>query len=215
MPAAGEPAWPMRRTTNTGGAYGGQAQARVDAPPQSSVAWDVTAEANDKRQAAPRAPRTGADLEQAGIVPPKDAPGAAPKMPATAESGSDSAGAAAAVAQRGCEPSRATERQRRHAPEAAHPARLAPAQECMAATVRTPAGRAGYARRQGIVEPGLGQSKEGRGCRRCLLRGWDNSRGAWRLVWGPQNLLKLWRYAGAPVTAERRLQGAIGTAPTS
>ena len=64
----------------------------------------------------------------------------------------------------------------------------------MAAQVQTPAGQAGYARRKVIVEPVLGQSKEARGLRRCLLRGWKNIRGAWRLVCLTQNLLKIWRY---------------------
>jgi hypothetical protein len=70
----------------------------------------------------------------------------------------------------------------------------------MAAQVRTPAGRALYARRQAIVEPVFGQSKEARGFRRLLLRGLDHIRGEWHLVWVTHNLLKLWRYTGAPIT---------------
>ena len=103
--------------------------------------------------------------------------------------------------QLGFDPYMATERQRRHAPEAESPDRLATAQERMAANVRTPAGRAVYARRKVIVEPVFGQLKEGRGFRRFLLRGLDNIRGEWRLVCVPHNLLKIWRYAGAPGTA--------------
>ena len=57
-----------------------------------------------------------AALEQAGIVLPKDATGAAQKIPATYDSGYYSAEAAAAVEQLGFEPYMATERQRRHAP---------------------------------------------------------------------------------------------------
>ena len=78
-----DPAWHSMRTTNKGWEYCGHAPARVDAAPQSIVACDVTAEATDQRQAEPLAPLTVAYLEQAGIVPPKDAPGAAQKMPAT------------------------------------------------------------------------------------------------------------------------------------
>ena len=37
--------------------------------------------------------------------------------------------------------------------------------------------------------------------RRFLLRGLDNIRGEWRLVCVTHNLLKIWRNAGAPVTA--------------
>jgi hypothetical protein len=61
-------------------------------------------------------------------------------------------------------------------------------------------GRALYARRKVIVEPVFGQIKEARGFRRFLLRGLDNIRGEWRLVCLTHNLLKLWRYAYAPIT---------------
>jgi transposase len=199
------PALPMMRTNKQGGAYGGKAQASGEAAHPSIGACDVTAEANAKRQAEPRARLPVASLEQAGIVPPKDAIGAAQHIPATSESGSASAGAAAAVEPLGVDPSMAPERQRRPAPEAESPDRLATAHERMAAKVRTPAGRAGYARRKVIVEPGCGQIKEGRGCRRFWLRGLDNIRGEGRLGCVPHNLLKRWRYAGAPVTASRRL----------
>jgi len=68
------------------------------------VACDVTAEANDKQRAAPMAQLTAAHLEQAGIEVPKDAAGAAQKIPATYDSGYYSAAAAAAVEQLGFEP---------------------------------------------------------------------------------------------------------------
>ncbi len=64
----------------------------------------------------------------------------------------------------------------------------------MAAQVRTPAGKALYARRKVIVEPVCGQSKAARGFRRFLLRGLENIRGEWRLVCLTHNLLKIWRY---------------------
>lgn len=70
----------------------------------------------------------------------------------------------------------------------------ATAQERMGAKVRTPAGKARYARRKGIVEPVCGQSKEARGCRRGLRRGWATIRGAGRLVCLTHHLLKIWRY---------------------
>jgi transposase len=196
-----DPELQSMRTTNKGWEYCGNAQASVDAAHQIIVACDVTAEANDKQQAEPMAQLTVASLEQAGIVPPKDATGTAQKIPATYDSGYDSAAAAAAVEQLGFEPYRATARPRPHAPEAESPALLATAQERMAAKVRTPEGRAVYARRKVIVEPVFGQIKEGRGFRRFLLRGLDNIRGEWRLVCVTHNLLKIWRYAGAPFTA--------------
>jgi len=196
-----DPELQSMRTTNKGWEYCGNAQASVDAAHQIIVACDVTAESNDKQQAEPMAQLTVASLEQAGIVPPKDATGTTQKIPATYDSGYDSAAVAAAVEQLGFEPSMATARQRHHAPEAESPALLATAQERMAAKVRTPEGRAVYARRKVIVEPVFGQIKAGRGFRRFLLRGLDNIRGEWRLVCVTHNLLKIWRYAGAPCTA--------------
>ena len=196
-----DPELQIMRTNNKGWEYCGNAQASVDAAHQIIVACDVTAESNDKQQAEPMAQLTVASLEQAGIVPPKDATGTAQKIPATYDSGYYSAAAVAAVEQLGFEPYMATARQRHHAPEAESPALLATAQERIAAKVRTPEGRAVYARRKVIVEPVFGQSKEGRGFRRFLLRGLDNIRGEWRLVCVTHNLLKIWRYAGAPFTA--------------
>ena len=64
----------------------------------------------------------------------------------------------------------------------------------MAAKVRTPAGRAVYARRKVIVEPVFGQIKAVRGFRRFLLRGLQKIRGEWSLVCLTHNLLKIWRY---------------------
>ena len=196
-----DPELHIMRTNNKGWEYCGNAQASVDAAHQIIVACDVTAESNDKQQAEPMAQLTVASLAQAGIVPPKDATGAAQKIPATYDSGYYSAAAAAAVEQLGFDPYMATERQRHHAPEAESPDRLATAQERMAAKVRTPEGRAVYARRKVIVEPVFGQIKEGRGFRRFLLRGLDHIRGEWRLVCVTHNLLKIWRYACAPFTA--------------
>ncbi len=64
----------------------------------------------------------------------------------------------------------------------------------MAAKMRTPAGKAWYARRTVIVEPVCGQIKEARGFRRFLLRGLATIRGKWRLVCLTHNLFKIWRY---------------------
>jgi hypothetical protein len=143
---------------------------------------------------------TVAHLEQAGLAMPTDATGAVQKIPATYDSGYYSAAAAAAVEQRGFEPYMATGRQRHHASEAEEMKPPATAKERMAAKVRTPTGRALYARRKVIVEPVFGQIKEARGFRRFLLRGLDNIRGEWHLVWVTHNLLKLWRYTFAPIT---------------
>jgi hypothetical protein len=103
----------------------------------------------------------------------------------------------AALATLGFDPYIATERQRHHGTQAAAPETPATAQERMAAKVRTPEGKALYARRKVIVEPVFGQIKEARGFRRFLLRGLAKIRGEWRLVCLTHNLLKLWRYGSA------------------
>jgi transposase len=192
-----DPELQIMRTNNKGWEYCGNAQASVDAAYQIIVACDVTAESNDTQQAEPMAQLTVAHLEQAGIARPTDAAGAVPRMPATYDSGYYSAAAAVAVEQVGFDPYMATGRQRHHATTAEVTEPPATAQECMAAKVRTPEGRALYARRKVIVEPVFGQIKEARGFRRFLLRGLDNIRGEWRLVCLTHNLLKLWRYACA------------------
>ena len=74
----------------------------------------------------------------------------------------------------------------------------------MAAQVRTPEGRAVYARRKVIVEPVCGQSKEARGFRRFLLRGLKKMRGEWCLVCLTHNLRKIWRYGSAQSAASCR-----------
>jgi transposase len=194
-----DPELGIMQTNNKGWEYCGNAQVSVDESYQIIVACDVTAEANDKQQAVPMAQLTVAQLEQAGIKPPKDATGAAQKIPATYDSGYYSETAAAAVEQVGFDPYMATGRQRHHGPEAAAEAPTT-AKERMAAKVQSPAGRALYARRKVIVEPVFGQIKEARGFRRFLLRGLAKIRGEWYLVCLTHNLLKVWRYACAPCT---------------
>ena len=196
-----DPELQVMRTNNKGWEYCGNAQASVDAAHQIILACDGTVEANDKQQAAPMAQLTVAHLKQAGIASPKDVAGAAQQIPATYDSGYYSETAAATVAQMGFDPYMATERQRHHAMATESTAPPATAQERMAAKVRTPEGRALYARRKVIVEPVFGQIKEARGFRRFLLRGLDNIRGEWRLVCLTHNLLKIWRYACARLAA--------------
>jgi len=195
-----DPELQIMRTNNKGWEYCGNAQASVDAAYQIIVACDVTTASNDTQQAEPMARLTLAHLEQAGVAMPTDATGAAQKIPATYDSGYYSEAAASAVEQRGFEPYMATGRQRHHASEAEGMEPPATAKERRAAKVRTPTGRALYARRKVIVEPVFGQIKEVRGFRRFLLRGLDHIRGEWHLVCVTHNLLKLWRYTFAPIT---------------
>lgn len=110
------------------------------------------------------------------------------------DNGYSSEAAVQALEALGFDPYIATERQRHQAPQAEAPATPSTAQERMAAKVRTPVGKALYARRKVIVEPVFGQIKEVRGFRRFLLRGLDNIRGAWRLVCLTHTLLQMWRY---------------------
>jgi hypothetical protein len=198
------PELPSMRTTNQGWEDCGHAPASVEAACQIIVACDVTEATNDTPQAEPMAQATRTHLAQAGMERPQDASGDAPALPATLDKGYDSAAAVEARATWGCDPSIATERQRHQGPQTEAPATPATGQERMAAQVRTPAGKALYARRQGIVEPGCGQSKEARGFRRFVRRGLDAIRGAWRLRGLTHNRLKMWRYGRAQSAASCR-----------
>ena len=181
-------------TNNKGWDDCGNAQASVDETCQIIVSCDVTDATNDKQQAEPMAQATLLTLSQAGIEPPRDDTGAAQAIVATLDSGYYSEEAVLALETMGFDPYMATGRQRHHDPEAPVPQEPVTAKARMAAKVRTPEGKALYARRKVIVEPVFGQIKEARGFRRFLLRGLDNIRGEWRLVCLTHNLLKIWRY---------------------
>ena len=196
-----DPELHIMRTNNKGWEYCGNAQASVDATCQIILACDVTDASNDQQQAEPVARATLATLAQAGMERPKDESGKALAIPATLDNGYDSEAAAHALEDLGFAPSMATGRQKHHAPEAGASDAPATAKERMAAKVRTPEGKALYARRKVIVEPVFGQIKEARGFRRFLLRGLEKLRGEWRLVCLTHNLLKLWRYGSAQSAA--------------
>src|SRR5215510_10132035 len=189
-----DPELHIMRTNNKGWEYCGNAQASVDGTCQIILACDVTEASNDKQQAEPVAQATCAPLIQAGLERPKDGSGAAQAIPATVDNGYYSAAAVVALETLGFDPYIATGRQGHQVPPAEAPATPATGQERMAAKVRTPAGKALYARRKVIVEPVFGQIKEARGFRRFLLRGLATIRGEWRLVCLTHNLLKIWRY---------------------
>jgi hypothetical protein len=196
-----DPELHIMRTNNKGWEYCGNAQASVDATCQIILACDVTDASNDQQQAEPVAQATLATLAQAGMERPKDESGKALAIPATLDNGYYSEAAAQALEDLGFDPYMATGRQKHHAPEAGASDAPATAQERMAAKVRTPEGKALYARRKVIVEPVFGQIKEARGFRRFLLRGLEKLRGEWRLVCLTHNLLKLWRYGSAQSAA--------------
>jgi transposase len=190
----------IMRTNNKGWEYCGNAQVSVDAACQIIVACDVSNAPNDKQQAEPLAQATLATLADAGIELPTDEVGATAAIPATLDNGYYSEAAVQALETLGFNPYISTGRQPHYTPEAEASAPPATAQERMAAKVRTPEGRALYARRKVIVEPVFGQIKEVRGFRRFLLRGLPKMRGEWCLVCLTHNVLKLWRYGCAPST---------------
>jgi len=196
-----DPELHIMQTNNKGWEYCGNAQVSVDGACQIILACDVTDASNDKQQAAPVALATLVTLAQAAMECPKDESGALQPIPATLDSGYYSETAVQTLEAVGFDPSMATERQRHHALPPEAPEAPATAKECMAAKVRTPAGKALYARRKVIVEPVFGQIKEARGFRRFLLRGLQKIRGEWRLVCLGHNLLKIWRYGGTQSAA--------------
>jgi transposase len=194
-----DPELSIMKTANKGWEYCGNAQASVDSACQIILACDVTAECNDKQQAAPMAEATRARLDEAGIAPAAEETGARRSIPAALDSGYFSEAAVAALEGEGFDPYIATERQRHHAAATASVAEpaataTATATERMRAKLGTESGRALYAQRKTIVEPVFGQIKEARGFRRFLLRGLAKIRGEWRLVCLTHNLLKIWRY---------------------
>jgi hypothetical protein len=178
------------------------AQAAVDGDAQVIVACAVTQQANDKAQLAPMAQEIEKNLGE------KPA-----QLSADAGYGSEDNLTAAAV--QGIDLYVPPEREKK-LPSVAEPPAPLPAEETrqtaaapqpvpapstaeatktaeMRAKLRTPAGRAVYARRKGIVEPVFGQIKEARGFRRFLLRGLTQVAAEWALICMTHNILKLYR----------------------
>ncbi len=191
----------IMQTNNKGWDYCGNAQASVDEAYQIILAGDVSDAPNDKQQAEPMARLTLANLSQAGIDRPTDELGESQAIPSTLDNGYYSEAATQALEDLGFDPYIAAGRQKHHEPSAEVSAEPATAKERMAAKVRTPEGKALYARRKVIVEPVFGQIKEARGFRRFLLRGLKKIRGEWLLVCLTHNLLKIWRYGCAQKAA--------------
>ncbi len=191
----------IMQTNNKGWDYCGNAQASVDEARQIILACDATDAPNDKQQAAPMAQATLSNLAQAGVELPRGDTGEVQAIPSTLDNGYYSEAAVEALEDLGFDPYIAPGRQKHHEPEAEVLEAPTTAKEQMAAKVRTPEGKALYARRKVIVEPVFGQIKEVRGFRRFLLRGLKKIRGEWRLVCLTHNLLKLWRYGCASTAA--------------
>lgn len=194
-----DPEAKIMMTANKGWDYCGNAQVVVDDEHQIIVAAAVTMQANDKQQAVPMVEVALANLQAAAIDTPRDEQGQPVPIALTADSGYFSEKAAAAL--EGCpqlDPHLAVERQRHHqdpqAAAATPPPTPAAAKERMAQKLRTPAGKACYAKRKGTVEPVFGQIKGARGFRQFRLRGLRKIAAEWQLVCLTHNLLKIWRH---------------------
>src|SRR4051812_29949007 len=105
-----DPELSIMKTANKGWEYCGNAQASVDGACQIILACDVTAECNDKRQAAPMAEATRARLDEAGIAPAVEETGTRRLIPAALDTGYFSEAAVAALESEGFDPYIATER---------------------------------------------------------------------------------------------------------
>jgi hypothetical protein len=169
-------------------AYNGQAV--VDETAQIVIAADVTACASDVPSLTPMLDQA---LQNTGQAPAQ----------ALADAGYCSednlAAAAARQARTSTDTLIATGRLRHGQPPAADLDALpAPAslKDRMARRLRTPSGRADYARRKTIVEPVFGQISTRQNGKRLLLRGLPAARGEWRLLAGCHNIHKLFQQIG-------------------
>ncbi len=197
-----DPEAKVMKTSNKGFDYCFNAQVVVDEEHQIIVGADVTSAANDKQQATPLADATLANLEAAGIEPPREDDGTeAAKIPLSADNGYFSEDNVNDLETRRFDPYISTGRQKHNqsqSPEAeGSPPAKTTAKERMAQKLRTKSGRERYAKRKHIVEPVFGQMKHVRGFRQFLLRGLNNVRGEWKLLCLTHNLLKIWRYQSA------------------
>jgi transposase len=183
-----DPESKIMKVPNKGFDQCGNAQA-VANEEQIILAADVTAEANDKQQVKPMVGQAEENLQAAGV---EEKIGAL-----DADSGYYSEENVSFLEAETIDPYVATERLKHNEqipPESSDPIPqdLTPKQK-MACKLRTPNGRATYARRKGMIEPIFGQIKQVRGFRQFLLRGLGKMRAEWRLVCLTHNLLKLFR----------------------
>lgn len=196
-----DPEAKIMKTSNKGFDYCYNAQAVVDEEHQIIVGAEATADANDKQQAVAMVETTLETLDAAGIdvpTPPEDGQDDAKRIPVSMDSGYFSEKAVHDLESLPVDPHIATGRQKHDAslPSAVdgRPPADATVKEQMAHKLRTPSGRACYAKRKQIVEPVFGQMKHVRGFRQFLLRGLKKVRAEWKLLCLTHNLLKIWRY---------------------
>lgn len=184
--------------TKTGWVQGYNAQVVVEEASGVIVAQEVTHYATDSPRLAPMLDATDTNFAAVGLS-------AAGRLPAhfTADAGYCSEKNLALLAARGIDAYVATGRERHHrggvspAPAAPAASSRTPLRAAMRAKLRTPEGRAIYARRKCITEPVHGLIKQARGFRQFLLRGLANVSAEFTLVALTHNLLKLWRHQAA------------------
>jgi len=181
---------PESRIMKAGGGFvqGYNCQAAVDEPHQIIVAHLATNQAPDVEHLPPMLSQVEANC---GAVPDE----------LLADAGYWSEANAQACKAKGVDAYLATGRSKHAASadgEAPPPSSAeGKAKEEMSKKLKTPEGRAAYARRKAIVEPVFGQTKEARGLRRLLLRGLNKVRAEWTLICMGHNLLKLFRATAA------------------
>lgn len=159
---------------------GYNAQVAVDAAAQVIVAEAVTNQAPDQEHLAPLVDRVEANCGQRPAV-------------LTADNGYYSRANVSACEQRHVDAHIAVGRER----DGKTPTNPDAVRERMGEKLRSPEGKAIYARRKTIVEPAFGQIKGARGFRRFSWRGLTKIRSEWTLVCLTHNLLKLFRAATA------------------
>ncbi|MHB8328928.1 MAG: transposase [Acidimicrobiales bacterium] len=81
--------------------------------------------------------------------------------------------------------------------------------EKMDRKVLTDSGRAIYKKRQHIIEPVFGQTKDARGARRFIRRGKAAAQSEWKLLMGTHNLFKIYRRSLADATTARWSRMAV------
>jgi len=185
---------------------GFNAQAAVDSEKQIIVAADVTQDGHDRAQLVPmveqvkqntgsKPPQVSADTgyySPTQVASPTVAeidlyipPGEPPKK--------KEAAAAEAAQQQAPSADAAASPCSRKKPRSGYGPDGVPRIEHLRQKLRTPEGKAIYAKRRETVEPVFGQIKERRGFRRFLFRGLEKVRAEWRIICLTHNLLKLYR----------------------
>jgi hypothetical protein len=173
------------------------AQAAVDSTAQVIVAATVTQQANDKQQLVPMMQKT---IENTGRAP----------QAASADAGYFSAAAIGDPSLAGINVLVPPDRQKHSGAAEQHDPRSERSEPDSAARamrdkLREPRNQQLYSRRKVVVEPVFGQTKEARGIRRFLLRGYDKVSAEWGIICLTHNLLKLFRAQGAaPLGAAAR-----------